>query len=152
MNPKSLRRWHRIVSVVIAVPLALIIVTGLVLQLRNQFEAIQPATVKTENTGAPLLKLEDVLAKVEGQVDQVIYRPEKHALAVRMKDGMEVQIHPQTGEILKRAPRMTNFLIDLHQGSFLGPWSQFGLFILTGWGLLFLLVSGLYIFPWKKKV
>lgn len=146
-----LRRWHRRVSILIALPLAVIIVTGMALQLRNQFESIQPKTVPTANTGAPLISLETALSKVTGTVDQVIYRPEKNALAVRLKDGMEVQLHPQTGEVLKRAPRRTNFLIDLHQGSFLGPWSQFGVFILTGQGLLFLLISGLLIYPRKTK-
>jgi len=149
MNKQQLRRWHRIVSVIIAAPVALIIVTGLVLQLRNQFEAIQPGTVKTEKTNAPLISLEDALSRVQGPIDQVIFRPEKHALAIRLKDGTEVQLHPQTGEVLKTAPRRTNFLIDLHQGSFLGAWSQFGLFILAGWGLLFLLISGLLIYPWQ---
>ena len=151
MNKLQLRRWHRIVSVIIAAPVALIIMTGLVLQLRNQFEGIQPATVKTEKTNQPLLTLEELISKVSGPIDQVIFKPEKHALAIRMKDGTEVQIHPQTGEILKSAPRRTNLLIDIHQGSFLGAWSQFGLFILAGWGLLFLLVSGLLIYPWKNK-
>lgn len=135
----------------IALPLAVIIATGLVLQWRNSFEAIQPSTAKTTKTAAPLLSLETVMTKVQGPVDQIIYRPEKHALAVRMKDGLEIQLHPQTGEILKSAPRRTGLLIDLHQGSFLGPWSQFGLFVVAGWGLLFLFVSGLMIYPWRKK-
>lgn len=152
MNKLSLRRWHRIVSVIIALPLFVVVLTGIVLQWRGSFESIQPSTIVSPEENRPLLSLEDISSRVQGPIDQIIYRPSKNALAVRMKDGMEVQLHPQTGVVLKSALRRTSFLIDLHQGSFLGGFGQFGLFIATSWGLLFLLVSGLLIYPWKKKV
>lgn len=152
MNKNKLRRWHRIVSVIIAIPLSVVVLTGIILQWRGSFEAIQPSTISSTIEAGPLLTFEQITSKIQGPIDQIIYRPSKNAIAVRMKDGMEIQLHPQTGEVLKSAPRRTSFLIDLHQGSILGGFGQFGIFIATSWGLLFLLVSGLLIFPWKKKV
>ena len=148
---RSLRHWHRTLSVIIAMPLAIVVLTGILLQWRSQFEGLQPKTIVTVPASLPLLTIEDALKRVEGEVEQVIYRPGKNALAVRMSDGLEVQLNPYTGEVLKKAPRRTNFLIELHQGSLFGSWSQFGLFPLTGLGLLFLLVSGLLIYPWKRS-
>lgn len=150
MNKSVLRRWHRIVSVVIALPLAVVVLTGVLLQWRGKVEALQPSTVPQTKSGAPLLSLEAIIERAGGTVDQVIYRPSKHALAIRLTNGEEVQLHPETGAEIKRGPRRTATLIDWHQGSMLGAWSQYGLYVLTAWGLLFLLLSGLLIFPWKR--
>lgn len=148
---RILRRWHRWLSVIIALPLAVVVVSGLVLQWRGKVEWIQPATVRAQKLPVPLLTPEEVQRKVSGDIDQIIYRPAKNALAVRLATGEEVQLHPQTGAVLKRGPRRTNWLIELHQGSLFGAWAQYGLYVFTAWGLLFLLGSGLFIFPWKRS-
>lgn len=150
------RTWHAYVGLVATLPLLVIVVTGLVLQLRNQFEGIQPSTLKLElESGKPLLTMEEVVAKFDkGQVDQVIYRPGKANYSVRIKGGNEVQMHPQTGEVLKNLPRRSGMLIDIHQGSWLGPAGQYGIHFGAGLSLLFLLFSGVLIFPfrrWRRK-
>lgn len=150
-----LRKYHRLISLIIALPLLVVILTGLALQLRQQFEVLQPKAVKMEKIiDKALLSTEEII-KYSGvapeNIDQIIFRPTKFHLALRLKNGREIQMHPQTGEILKSAPRYTNILIELHQGSFLGPWGQYGVILPTGIGLFFLLISGLMIFPWRKK-
>lgn len=148
------RKYHRIISVIIALPFTVTLLTGIVLQLRQQFDVIQPKPVKMERIeGQAILSLEEML-KASGQpeqVEQIVWRPKKFHLSMRMQDGRELQVHPQTGEVLKSAYRMTNILIDLHQGSFFTTWAQYGIFFPSALGVLFLTLSGLMIYPWRKK-
>jgi uncharacterized iron-regulated membrane protein len=149
------RKYHRIISVLIALPFTIVLVTGLLLQVRQDVEFIQPKTVKmVKIEGRNLLTFEQI-QKASGVspevIDQVIFRPQKFHLALRLKDGRELQLHPQTGEILKSAPRLTGILIDLHQGSFFSKWGQSFIFLPAGLGVLFLLVSGLLIYPRRKN-
>jgi uncharacterized iron-regulated membrane protein len=149
------RKYHRIISLVIFLPFLLMVITGLLLQVRQNAEFIQPKAVKMEfKTGQSLLSFESIISasKVsEKEIDQIIYKPEKFHLALRLKNGNELQVHPQTGEILKSSQRLTGLLIDLHQGSFFSSWGQYLIFLPAGLGVLFLLISGLIIYPWRKK-
>jgi uncharacterized iron-regulated membrane protein len=145
----NLRKSHRLISVIIALPLLVITSTGIILQMRNRLEWIQPSAVSAKSeAGKPLISLEELTHLAGPGVDQIIYRPEKNNLSIRMKDGMDLQINPQTGEILKKAKRHTSLLIEIHQGSWLGPFGQNFIYFLTGLGLLYLLYSGLVI--WKR--
>lgn len=149
------RKYHRIVSLIVVLPFALVLITGIILQIRQQFEVIQPKAVKMEQIeGKSLLSL-DEMVKASGEkpsnIDQVVWRPGKFHLAMRLKDGREIQMHPQTGEILKDAKRYTNILIELHQGSFFTQWGQYLIFLPAALGLLFLIVSGMVIYPWRKQ-
>ncbi len=150
----SFRKYHRIISLIVALPFAIVLVTGLLLQVRQEVELIQPKSVKMKKIeGKKLLTFEDI-QKASGinsqEIDQIIFRPQKFHLCLRLKDGRELQLHPQTGEILKSAPRLTGLLIDLHQGSFFTGWAQYLIFLPSGVGVLFLLISGLLIYPRRK--
>ncbi len=151
---KTWRKNHGYVALIITLPLLVIALTGVILQLRDRFEFIQPAPVKTELApDIPLLTLEAIAAKFENEgPEQIIYKPAKGTLVVRLRDDVEAHLHPQTGEVLKRAVRRTNFLIELHQGSWMGKFGQYVLHFTTGLGLLFLVVSGLVIYPFKRKL
>ena len=135
-------------------PLAVVVITGIFLQFRNVFESIQPKILNADllpNTG--LITYEDVFTKNAinpNEIDQVIYQPKKNIIIVRWPSGQEWQLHPQTGAVLKKAVRRTGFLIELHQGSFIGPVGQFGIYVLTSFGLFFLLGSGL-ILVWPRR-
>lgn len=149
----NIRKQHRYVALLIALPLIFISVTGVILLYRNQFEWIQPKSVSsTLELGKSLLSFEEISSKVGPGIDQIIYKPSKGNLAVRMKSGLEYQLHPQTGEVLKKAERRTAFLIELHQGSWLGPFGQLFIHGIAGFGLIFLIYSGFVILPfWRRK-
>jgi uncharacterized iron-regulated membrane protein len=149
----SLRKIHRWVGIATALPLLTIALTGIVLQLRNQFEWIQPSPVSAEiEAGKPYLTYEAILEKLQHeQVDQIILKPGKKNLSVRLKDGRDLQLHPQTGEILKSAMRRTNFLIELHQGSLFGFFGQYLVYLISGLGFLFLIISGILIYPFGRR-
>jgi len=147
------RRLHRIVALIILLPLIIVSVTGIVLLVRNQFEFLQPATVKSEPvSGSQLLTFESIAEEFgKDKIEQIIYRPGRNSMVVRLNDDTEVQIHPQTGDVLKTAKRRTNFIIELHQGSWMGAFGQLGVHMITGLGLFFLIISGIIIYPFKRK-
>jgi uncharacterized iron-regulated membrane protein len=149
----SWRKIHRYVALVILLPLTLISLTGVVLQLRSQFEFIQPSTIKNEMPkDSKLMSFESLLETYGAKnIEQIILKPSKGSLVVRLLDGHELQLNPVTGEVLKKALRRTNFLIELHQGSFFGKFGQYGVFFLAALGLCFLIVSGMIIYPFKRK-
>ncbi|HXH74740.1 MAG TPA: PepSY domain-containing protein [Bacteriovoracaceae bacterium] len=147
----NIRKPHRIVAVSILIPLAMMSITGLMLLMRNEIEWIQPKTVTAAAVTGQMLAPEHVLKLAGPGVDQIIYRPGKNNISVRMVDGMEAQYHSQTGELLKNAPRRSGFLIELHQGSWMGPVGQYGIHLMSGLGLVFLLISGMMIWPFGRK-
>jgi len=149
------RKYHRLISIIIVLPFMIMILSGLLLMVRSKVEVIQPASVKVEKFGdKSLLDFSTIVMKSgvnENEIDQIIFRPEKFQLTLRLKNHEEIHLHPQTGEVLKRAKRWTGFLIDLHQGSFFGELGQFGIFLPAGLGVLFLMISGLILFPRRKN-
>jgi uncharacterized iron-regulated membrane protein len=151
-----MRKYHRIVSIFVALPFLIILLTGLALLMRNQFEFIQPEPVKMQKeSGLNLLTYEQIIEKsgvLQESIDQIIFKPKKFHLSLRLKNGEELQMHPQTGIILKKAMRRTNFLIDIHQGTIAGDVGQYLIALPTALCLLFLLISGLIIFPRRKSL
>lgn len=151
----NLRKYHRVVSLIVAIPFGLVLLTGLLLQVRQNVEVIQPKAVSMKKIeDKDLLTFREIIQASgvdDKEIDQIIYRPGKFHLALRLRNGNELQLHPQSGEILKNSPRLTTLLIDLHQGSFFSAWGQYLIFLPSGLGVLFLLVSGLMIYPWRKK-
>ncbi len=150
------RELHRKISLLILLPLTVIVLTGFILQLRNQFEWIQPSTVSGESAAGEVISYSSILKELSLDpklVEQMIYRPSKKNVAIRLVTGEEIQLDAFSGKVLKRAQRRTNFLIDLHQGSILGPLGQYGLYLLSALGLIFLLITGaMLLFPKKAKV
>jgi uncharacterized iron-regulated membrane protein len=148
----KLRKWHAYLGLIAFLPLFATAFTGVFLQLRSKFEWIQPKPVPvTIEEGKPLLPVEEILRRFSsGEIDSFMYRPGKSGYIIRLKNGDEVQVHPQTGVMQKSAPRVSTTLIRIHEGSWMGPFGALIIHFSAGIILLFLLVSGLFIFPWKK--
>ena len=151
----NIRALHRKLSLYTFIPLGIILVSGIVLQLRNQFEWIQPSLIETKADQSPLLAPQALIQKLnlnEKEIEQIIYKPSKNNASVRLKSGEEIQLNAQTGDVLKRAIRRTNLLIDIHQGSILGPFGQYGIYLLTSLGMIILYMTGLnLLLPRRKK-
>lgn len=148
---RNWRKIHGYVALAITIPLILVTITGVILLLRDRFEYIQPAPVNIRPVSPQYAITFEELNKRFPEADQIIYRPGKGSLVVRYKDGMEHHLHPATGEVLKTAMRRTNLLIELHQGSWMGKFGQHFLHVLVGLAMCFLIVSGLVIYPFKRK-
>jgi uncharacterized iron-regulated membrane protein len=154
-----LRRWHRWVSVVVALPFLLTLGTGTVLLLRGQMDWIQPRAEKSTalvDANSPSLSLETLFLRVRAlpeakirtwnDVKAIDIRPATGVARFRTKNGLEAQVDLYSGEVLRIAPRRSSFLIELHEGSFFGEGYRTGVLLPAALGLLFLLFSGLFLF------
>lgn len=148
------RKLHRWGAVITAVPLLLVIVSGILLQVKKQSSWVQPATVKGTGT-EPSIAWEQILesassvteAQVNGwsDVDRVDVRPGKGMAKVQCKNRWEVQVDLSTGAVLASNYRRSDFIESLHDGSFFSDGAKLWLFLPNGLILLGLWMTGAYL-------
>jgi len=159
------RKTHHWLAFAVALPVLVIIGTGLLLQVKKQWTWVQPA----EQAGTPalaLVGLEEILASartVEGiglsgwtDVHRVDVRPGDAVAKVTLKNGWEVQVDLGNGRVLQSAYRRSDLIEAIHDGSwFGGDLTKFGLFLPAGMALLVLWLTGLWMvwlpFSVKRK-
>ena len=157
------RKVHYWASAIAAVPLFVIIVSGLFLQAKKQSAWVQPPEQRGTGT-APVLTFDDVLARVKqvpemqvagwDDVNRIDVRPGRGVAKVWLHNGYEVQIDLGTGSVLQVAYRRSDLIESIHDGSFFGgDWVKLGLFLPAGLTLLLLWLSGIWMFwvPFRAK-
>lgn len=153
--PKLNRLLHRWGSIGIALPISIIIVTGIILQLKKEVAWIQPAT-QSGSSQELLVSFDTILetAKTVPQaeitswndIDRLDVRPEKGIVKVRAKSRWEIQIDTKTGDIVQVAYRRSDLIESIHDGSFFHDRVKLWLFLPVGFILLGLWGTGLYLF------
>ncbi len=148
------RKLHRWGSLAVAIPLTLVICTGLLLQVKKQSAWVQPAEIRGTGT-VPAITLDRILdaarsapdAQIEtwDDINRLDVRPSKGLVKVRAQNDWEVQIDLGTGEVLQTAYRRSDLIESLHDGSFFGDWVKLWVFLPAGLILLGLLVTGMYL-------
>jgi len=149
------RNVHYWVSIVVAVPILIIIVSGILLQTKKQFAWIQP----TELRGAgknPSVSLPQVLeicrripeAEIESwdDINRLDVRPSRGMLKVWAKNNWEIQIDTETGAVLQTAYRRSDIIESIHDGSFFHDNVKMLVFLPSGIALLLLWLTGIYLF------
>lgn len=149
------RKIHYWLSIAVAVPILIVIVSGLFLQTKKHFEWIQP----TEQRGAsrtPVISLPEVLEisksvaeaeiKTWDDINRVDVRPSRGMLKVWAKNNWEIQIDTQTGAILQTAYRRSDIIESIHDGSFFTETVKMWIFLPAGIILLMLWLTGMYLF------
>lgn len=156
------RKFHRVAAVVLAIPLLIVIASGLLLQVKKQVPWVQPPTAKG-STQSLSMPWDDILAvaesvpeaKVENwnDIDRLDVRPGKGVIKVRCKSGWELQLDSASGEMLSTAYRRSDLIESIHDGSFFSETAKLWLFLPNGVGLLLLWATGIYLWylPWKVK-
>lgn len=149
------RKTHYWGALICAVPIIIIIVTGLFLLLKKDIEWIQPSSMKGQ-TKSPSISFERVLeiaqavpeleVKTWKQINRLDVRPSKGIIKVRARNQWELQIDHQTGKILKTAYRRSDFIESLHDGSFFHDSAKLWIFLPSSLILLVLWVTGMYLF------
>jgi len=152
MLNRGLHRWS---SVLVALPLLLVIVTGLMLLLKKDLPWIQPETRKG-STKELALGFERILeisktvpeAQIESwkDIDRLDVRPSKGMLKIRAVNRWEIQIDATTGEVLQVAYRRSDLIESLHDGSFFHDKVKLFVFLPSAVVLLCLLITGIYLF------
>jgi uncharacterized iron-regulated membrane protein len=149
------RKVHYWASIVIAIPLLVIICTGLLLQMKKNFSWVQPPEQRGAGA-APTLTLPAILeiaSSVPGagvrewsDIPRVEVRPGRGLVKVVSKSGIEVQIDASTGAVLQVSARRSDVIESIHDGSWFHPAAKLWLFFPVGLVLLGLLLTGIYLF------
>lgn len=149
---KYSRSIHLWLSLVIFIPVIIVIASGLLLQVKKEFDWIQPPTQKAQNS-RPILSFDNVLNAVRqvpqanlndwDDIDRLDVRPAKGIIKVRGKNHWEVQLNAQTGDVLQVAYRRTDTIEAIHDGSWFFDGAKLWLFLPAAILLFVLWVTGI---------
>lgn len=148
------RRWHRLIGVAVALPFLIVILSGLLLQLKKELDWVQPPTQRGR-LQIPELSHERLFHAVQavpeaevstwGDIDRIDVRPSKGIMKVQCKSGVEVQVDGASGDVLQVAVRRSDWIEALHDGSFFTDGAKLWIFLPSGVGVLLLWFSGVYL-------
>jgi uncharacterized iron-regulated membrane protein len=149
------RKIHHWGSILIALPLATVLVTGVLLLLKKDLDWIQPPTIKGEQAGLTL-EFDQVLAiarsvpdagiETWADVDRIDVRPGKGMLKVRAESSWEIQIDANTGAVLQVAYRRSDLIESIHDGSFFNDYAKLWVFLPSAIVLIGLWITGMVLF------
>ena len=149
------RKVHYWASIIVALPILIVIVSGLLLQTKKYVTWIQPP----EQRGAgvnPTISLPQILEicravpeaeiKTWDDINRLDVRPSRGMLKVRANNNWEIQIDTETGAILQTAFRRSDIIESIHDGSFFHDAVKTWIFTPSGVVLLLLWLTGIYLF------
>lgn len=157
------RKVHYWGSIIIAIPIIIVIFTGILLLLKKNIEWLQPPTV-LGSKGVPTLLMSEVLniskdiPEVNIQnwtdIERIDFRPKKGLIKIRAKNRWEIQLDHQTGAILHIAYRRSDLIESIHDGTFFHDKVKLWFFLPSAIILLILWITGVYLFflPILKKI
>ena len=147
------RLLHRWIAMIIALPMLLVIITGIFLQVRKPIDWIQPPTLKGSQKYQPVIALEQVLTEVKSVTEMKVndwsdiklldLRPKKGVIKVRNYRDLETQVDATTGEVLQTAQRRNDFVVKMHDFSAWNARLWFGLPVKLGFLAIF--ITGIYL-------
>lgn len=157
------RKIHYWISFGAAVPMIVMIASGLLLQSKKHWAWVQP--VEHRGTGtSPVIGLDGVIAAlktVDGMdvaswddVNRLDVRPGRGVVKAWLMNGYEVQVDLGTGAVLHTAYRRSDLIETIHDGSFFGgDWMKLGIFLPSGIVVLLLWISGMWMWwvPFAAK-
>jgi len=149
------RKAHYWSAIIVALPVLIIIITGLLLQVKKQSAWIQP--LEKRGVGQePVIALDGLLdicravpqagVRTWADIHRVDLRPSKGILKVSTKGNWELQIDAQTAQVLQVAYRRSDIIEAIHDGSWFHPFVKLGVFLPSGLVLLLLWLTGMYLF------
>ena len=154
--PIHMRKLHRWATVLILLPFLIVLISGLLLQVKKQFDWIQPSTQVGSASGAPELSFQEILTAARSaepagivtwsDVDRLDVRPDKGVVKVRGTNGWEVQVDTRTGDVLHVAPRRSDVIEAIHDGSWFHDRAKLWIFLPSAVLVLGLWGTGLYLF------
>lgn len=159
---KTNRQIHKWGSIIIALPLLVVLVTGVLLLLKKQFSFIQPPTIKGQSI-EPTLSFEQILTVAKSvdsaqisswdDINRLDVRPNKGMLKVRSNNDVEIQIDSGSGEVLHVAIRRSDFIESIHDGTFFEKNANLWLMLPVALISIVLLITGVILFfvPYLKK-
>ena len=145
---------HRWGSVATAVPLLIVLVTGILLLLKKDVAWIQPPMAAAP-AGEPAVGFDAILAAVVAvpeadasgwaDIDRLDVRPDEGVAKVQCVSGYEVQVSTVTGEVLQTARRRSDLIESLHDGSWFHGAVKLGVFLPSAVIVLALWITGAWL-------
>ena len=156
---------HKWVGILLSLVFINFAVTGILLLEKKKYAWIQAPTEKgAKGEIEDFVTLQQVLQtvfqagdenlKTLADIDRVDFRPDKRVLKVLSKKNYrEIQVDAVTGKILSQNFRTSDLIENWHDGLFFGEWAHGLLMPVAGTGMLFLTISGLYIWlaSWNRR-
>jgi uncharacterized iron-regulated membrane protein len=149
------RKFHHWCSIVIALPLLVILCSGMLLLLKKQIAWIQPATLRGQGE-TPSLTFEEILGiartvpgaevRTWDDIDRLDVRPSRGIIKIRAKNNWEIQIDHTSGAVLQTGYRRSDIIESIHDGSFFYEKAKPWMFLSAAVGFLLLWITGIYLF------
>lgn len=149
------RKIHFWGAIICALPVLIMIGSGVLLLLKKESDWIQPPTIKG-NKGAPTLAYDDILLKAQAEpllevtswkdIKRLDVRPNKGVIKLQSHNGYELQLDQQSGEVLHIEFRRSDIIEAIHDGSFFHDDAKLALFLPASIILLLLWLTGIYLF------
>jgi hypothetical protein len=153
------RKWHRWIAWLAAVPAAIVVSTGTVLHLRRVNPWIQPMAAKSVQVSIPGIALDQIFSRLLatdhrllaidvrswGDIKSVEFKPHLGIWSFKSNSYYEIQVDVATGKVLSLAPRRSMWLMQLHEGSIFGANILWWVFFPTGLLLCILEFTGIYL-------
>jgi uncharacterized iron-regulated membrane protein len=150
------RKVHYWATLFVALPILVVIGSGLLLQAKKHVAWVQPPEQRGTGT-TPAVDLDAILHSVGSvpelgvtgwdDVNRIDVRPSRGLAKVWLHSGWEVQVDLGTGRVLQTAYRRSDLIESIHDGSFFGgEWTRLGLFLPAALVLLAMWITGLWLF------
>ncbi|MFT4633407.1 MAG: putative iron-regulated membrane protein [Candidatus Azotimanducaceae bacterium] len=149
------RKTHYWGALLCALPIVVVLSTGLLLQVKKQFAWIQPTTISTESR-SPQLTFDEILdisktipeANITEwrDIERLDVQPSKGVIKVRSKNDWEVQLDQRSGTVLAVNYRRSDIIESIHDGSFFSDSTKLYIFLPAAIILFWLWISGMYLF------
>lgn len=162
---RKFRIFHRWLGISLAAFLLISAVTGILLSLKKDFDFLQPPTQKGQSIDLTTWKTLDQLKLIavqeaqktnpgiENSVDRLDVRPSKGIVKVLFKeDNLEIQLDGTTGEVLSVAPRWSDWIESLHDGSIISDLFKPISMNILGWGLIVMILSGFWLWYGPRRL
>ena len=158
------RKLHRWGAILTLLPMLLVIISGLLLQVKKQVTWVQPKTVSGAAKGEPpVADWRSILDAASGvkeaeisswdDVDRLDVRPGKGVVKVQSKNSWEVQVDLSNAEVLTFNFRRSDWIEGLHDGSYFSDHAKLWVFLPNGLILLGLWGTGLWLLylPFSRR-
>ncbi len=152
---KLARKIHYWGAIIIALPVIVVIGSGIVLLLKKDIDWIQPPTASGQGK-IPTLSMAEILDAASmapgstintwGDIARIDIRPAKGVIKIRAADNWEIQLDHQSAEVLNMAYRRSDIIESIHDGTFFHDKVKLGIFLPAAMILLILWLTGLYLF------
>ena len=157
------RKVHYWGAFIVSLPVIIIIVSGVLLQLKKDVSWIQPKTKVGSESNLPSISFDQILESAKNSknaqidswsdIDRLDVRIDKGIVKVKTKSRWEIQIDTDNAKILSEAYRRSDVIENLHDGSWFSDSVKRWVFLPSGLILLVLWLTGVYLvlFPYFRK-